>query len=74
MLTNCGLKIKYVYNLRINNAYVRHGALDLQKLFMIEDCTDIVKDWSVNVPQLVAGIRSVTAADAEPAPGDRPLV
>ncbi len=67
VLTNCGLKIKYVYNLRINNAYVRHDALDLQKLFMIEDCTDIVKDWSVNVPQLVAGIRSVTAADAEPA-------
>ena len=36
------ISLKHAYVMRINNQYVREGALDIEELFMIEDVTDIV--------------------------------
>lgn len=41
VLTKAGLKISGVYNMHINNQYIRHGELDIKQLFTIEDCTEI---------------------------------
>ena len=44
VLTNCGLKVTKVFNMHINSKYVRKGALMLDGLFTLEDCTqDILK-------------------------------
>ena len=40
VVTKAGIKVNRVYNLHINNKYVRHGALDLKELFVLEDCTE----------------------------------
>lgn len=66
VLTNCGLKIKKVYLMRLSNTYERHDALDLQKLFRLDNCTEMAVEGSSKVPQIVANIRSVVASAAEP--------
>lgn len=66
VLTNCGLKIKKVYLMRLNNTYERCGALDLKKLFRLDDCTDVVVDRSRKVPQTVAAIRKAAVSATEP--------
>lgn len=66
VLTHCGLKVNNVTLLHIDNSYVRHGALDLQALFMPEDCTAEAITRSRKVPQIVASIRSAAAMTAEP--------
>ncbi len=40
VLKKAGLDITGIYNLHINGNYVRHGELDLQQLFTLEDCTE----------------------------------
>ena len=42
VLTNAGLNITGVYNMHLNRNYVRYGDLELDRLFTIEDCTDVV--------------------------------
>lgn len=41
VLTLCGVAVKGVYILHIDNTYVREERLDRKKLFVLEDCTDI---------------------------------
>ena len=42
VLLRCGLNVKSVSLMHLDNQYVRHGELDLQQLFEVEDCTDEV--------------------------------
>ena len=41
VLTMCGVAVKSVYILHIDNTYVRGEQLDIKGLFVLEDCTDI---------------------------------
>jgi hypothetical protein len=43
LLTKCGMDIKNVFNMHLNRYYVRRGELDLKELFILEDCTETVK-------------------------------
>lgn len=49
VLKNCGLPIESVWNMHINNEYVRHGELNLQELFVLENCTEKVLEMQDEV-------------------------
>ncbi len=66
VLTKCGLNIKGVYNMHINNQYVRHGELDLQGLFTVEDYTDLAFSKLYEVEKNVSYIRSYVDTNSEP--------
>lgn len=73
VLKNCGLKIDRVFNMHLNNKYERHGNLNLEKLFVLEDCTE---DVLIKYSDVAGNIESINAfmekaGDIEPnmAPG-----
>ena len=66
VLRLCGVPVKRVYNMHLNSSYVRHGDLELDKLFTLEDHTDEVMRRADHVAENVSAIRAFTAADEEP--------
>lgn len=66
VLSNCGIKIHRVYNLHIDNSYVRNGKLELDKLFVLEDCTEEVVQRSYLVEERIRQIREYVNAQTEP--------
>lgn len=66
LLTKCGMDIKNVFNMRLNSNYVRHGDLDLKKLFILEDFTETVKQKFLDVERNIASIRSYVSVSEEP--------
>lgn len=66
VLTKCGIKVKGVYNMHINNKYVFHDKLDIQGLFMIEDYTDVCKSKYSEVEVNIETIRKYVAVTEEP--------
>lgn len=49
VLTGCGLNVKKVFIVYINNEYVRGEELELEKLFNIEDVTDIAREKQAEI-------------------------
>ena len=43
VLTRCGYEVKHAFLMHLNNEYVRHGELDLESLFALEDVTERAK-------------------------------
>ncbi|MBD5508233.1 MAG: DUF2779 domain-containing protein [Lachnospiraceae bacterium] len=66
VLTKAGVKVDHVYNMHIDNSYVRQGDLDLQGLFMIEDYTDRAKAKFDEVERNIKDIRKYVNAEEEP--------
>ena len=66
VLMRCGLNVKSVSLMHLNNQYVRQGELDLQQLFVVEDCTDEVLAMQDEVGECIADLKSVAAQDGEP--------
>ena len=58
VLTNCGIKVKNVNIMHINSKYVRHGELNLQELFAIEDYTSEAKEKYDEVQENIDYIRT----------------
>ena len=48
-----GVKINRCNIMHINNQYIRQGALDLNQLFTIEDVTDLLEDYSLEIRENV---------------------
>lgn len=67
VLQQCGLEVKSVSLMHINNQYVRQGAVDIQQLFTVEDCSDIVYGMLGSVEGNIAELRSIADAADEPA-------
>ena len=67
VLTQCGVNVKRVYNIHINNKYVRRGELDLKGLFRLEDYTVKVTEKQSEVAENIERIRSYISVDVEPA-------
>ncbi len=65
ILEKCGLSIRSVYNLHIDNTYVRHGALELSGLFVLEDCTAEVRVNSSFVKERIQDIRQYMTRNDE---------
>lgn len=58
LLTQCGINVKKVQLMYINKYYERKGSLELDKLFVLEDCTEITKQKAMDVAKNIAEIRS----------------
>ena len=64
--TGAGYRIRKSILMHINNSYVRSGRLDLQGLFTLEDCTEIVKDKMEEVSAIVADLIKLLNSRKEP--------
>ena len=66
LLTQCGVNVKKVQLMYINNSYERHGDLELDKLFILDDYTAQTIQRAAKVEKNIVEIRSYIETDAEP--------
>lgn len=66
VLTHCGIHVTDVFNMHINSQYVRHGELDLQQLFVVENCTDRILAMQSNIEENLASIEAYMTHASEP--------
>ena len=66
VLKNSGVNVKRVCNLHINSEYERRGALDLNGLFTLEDCTEEAQERFGNIPGRISEIRKYIDTETEP--------
>ena len=69
LLLQCGLNVKSVSLMHLNNQYVRHGELNLQQLFVVEDCTDEVFSMQDEVGERTVALKAIAAQNEEPGTG-----
>lgn len=68
VVSNSGLNISKISLMQLNREYIRHGVLDLQKLFVLIDCMDEVLDMQKDIPANIANIKAVATQKGEPVP------
>ena len=66
VLEQSGLKIVGTYIVFIDNAYVRQGAIDIHKLFAIQNVSDAILPYYKEVEQNTARAKEYIAQKAEP--------
>jgi len=62
-----GYKVTRACVVYLNNQYIRHGALDIQQLFHIEDVTTTVFDKIASVPENIKRFEKYMEQTSEPA-------
>jgi len=65
LLEKCGLTVRSVSLMHIDNSYVRHGMLELDKLFIVKDCTDRVLPMLDDVERNIDEIKAYADAKEE---------
>jgi len=69
ILSNLGFKVKKVCVVHLNNEYIRHGELELDKLFVFEDITEIAIEKQAEIKELVTSLNEyMKKYDAENEP------
>ncbi len=66
VLKRCGINVKRVFLMHLNSEYVRHGELDLNGLFTLEEFTEDVKQKFSEVEANIRYIRNYVDTDCEP--------
>lgn len=66
VLKRCGVDVKRVFLMHINNTYVRQGELDLHQLFTLKEFTDVVKEKYDEVEKNIQSIRAYVDTETEP--------
>jgi len=66
VLGMCGLDVRSVSLMHLNREYVRQGELDLQQLFVVEDCTEVVFSMLGEVGELIPLLKKYAAQEDEP--------
>ncbi|WP_245534719.1 DUF2779 domain-containing protein [Treponema primitia] len=66
VLSGCGLKVKKISLMHINNQYIRQGKLDLKKLFTVEDCTNEVLAKQKDIGNQIAALKKTAEQKEEP--------
>lgn len=66
VLTQSGINVTGTYLVCLNKDYVRHGALDLQQLFVEIDMAPMIADEYAHVPTLAAEAVKVVNSSKEP--------
>lgn len=67
VLTQCGIHVTGTYLVCINNQYVRHGAVDIQQLFSINDIAAVVEAEYPQVAANCTAAKAVLDNQTEPA-------
>lgn len=63
VLTGCGIPVVGTYLVCINNEYVRHGDIDIQQLFKINDISEAVEAELPNIADNIEDARRVLDGD-----------
>lgn len=66
LLKKCGLDIDKAYLVHLNPEYIRFGAIDPEKLFLIEDLTKVVEDLSEEVAVEMEGAKKYLSQESVP--------
>lgn len=66
VLKSCGLNIEHAYLMHLNKEYVRWGELDLQKLFILDDVTDFVKEKNGEIINKIKILKIIASQYNEP--------
>ena len=66
VLKNCGLNITKVCLMRLNSGYTRSGALDLQQLFVLTDCTELILTMQEGIQSCINHIKAIAMQKDEP--------
>ncbi len=66
LLTQCGVNVTGTYLVCLNSDYVRHGDLDIQQLFVINDMKEMVDNEYLKVPARVSLAMKVIDNEQEP--------
>ena len=67
VLTNCGLNVKKASVMQLNREYVRKGELDIQQLFVLTDCTELVAFLQQDMAEHIGEIKATATQESEPA-------
>lgn len=66
VLAGAGIKIRKCFLTHINNEFVRHGAIDPQKFFALEDVTRQISGLSGEVGEQLGAMQHTIGANAHP--------
>jgi hypothetical protein len=66
VLAGAGIKVRKCFLAHINNEFVRHGAIDPQKFFTLEDVTQQVSGLSPEVEEQLDALQRIIGAKAHP--------
>jgi hypothetical protein len=66
VLTGAGIKLRKCFLAHINNEFVRHGAIDPQKFFTLEDVTKPVSALSGDIEDQIDAMQRVIGAKSHP--------
>ena len=66
VVRSCGLNVKSVSLMHVNNRYTRRGKLNLRRLFKVHDCTNEVMAMVDEVPLNTHAMRRVMLQESEP--------
>jgi len=66
VITRSGLPLKRISLVHINNQYVRHGELDLQQLFTIEQMTRRILPMQKDIPAAVLSLQQMLKTELIP--------
>ena len=66
VLQQCGVNVTGINLVCLNSDYVRHGALDIQQLFVINDMREVVQDELAKVPLRVPAALKLLSQKEEP--------
>ena len=66
VLTECGIKVRNSNLVYINNQYVRNGDIEPEKLFVIEDVSNLLSEFTEDIPKNLAAAQAIYASKTEP--------
>jgi hypothetical protein len=69
VITASGVRLNAMHVMVIDTSYLRQGAVDVQRLFKLEDVTEQVRAMQPAVQARIAELKAVVQAEAEPVVG-----
>ena len=66
VLKRCGVDVRRIFLMHLDSSYVRHGELDLKKLFILEDFTHVAKGKYTEVEANIQRLRDYVNTEKEP--------
>ena len=66
VLEQCGINVTGTYLVCLNSDYVRHGALDVKQLFVVNDMQEMVENEYLKVSTRVGQAMKIINSDQEP--------
>ena len=66
VITNCGIELKDISIVYINNQYIKKGDIDVKELFTVESVLDRVKEVVPSIPNQIESFKKLISQDFVP--------